>query len=109
MISAQNIRNTVIFFRIHSGDLSVLRISNPFNRELIRASKLAESRSALETDEDTDIATGTKPPNSDRVEIEILPPNLSVPTSHRHLVMESSNEPAGPLEKRPAESNGSAD
>ncbi|TYL37443.1 hypothetical protein CV102_17715 [Natronococcus pandeyae] len=79
--------------------------------ELIDSSEPAESQSALETNEDADPGTATQSPSpsSDGVEIETLPPSLSVPASHRHPVTENPHEPASRLEKRPAESDGSTD
>jgi hypothetical protein len=77
--------------------------------DLIDASEPAESQSALETDEDTDPATGTQPPSSDGGEIETLPPSLRVPASHRHPVTGDATKSADPLEERPGESDGSTD
>jgi hypothetical protein len=77
--------------------------------DLIAASEPAESQSALETDEDTDPATGTQSPSSDGVETETLPPSLRVPPSHRHSVTGDGTESADPLEERPGESDGNAD
>jgi hypothetical protein len=70
--------------------------------ELIELSEPAESKSIVETSPDLQ----PTPDESVSVEIETLPPPLSVPAAHRHPVTKSANEPA---KKRSAQSNGSTD
>ncbi|WP_306061318.1 hypothetical protein [Natronococcus wangiae] len=82
--------------------------------ELIDTSEPAESQSTLETTDDADPNAETQPtsPNPDEsagVEIETLPPHLSVPASHRHPATGSSHEPASGSEEQSVQSDGSAE
>jgi hypothetical protein len=75
--------------------------------ELIDSSEPAESESAIVETDDTD--PQPKPDESVNVEIDTLPPSLSVPATHRHPVTGNSVEPTDQREKSSVESDGSAD
>jgi hypothetical protein len=73
--------------------------------ELIDSSEPAESQFPLETtDTDSDAETQPPPPQPDdsgSVEFKALPPRLSVPGSHCHLVTGTAQEPTVRSEEQP--------